>query len=150
MARDYTSEIQCVFLDFLIESSTDNSILSVGQWSDRGCNRSESLSNTSVTVCECNHLTHFAILLSATPLNLTDAVVLSLEVIGYVGVSVSLVAMGLVIFTFTALKYVHLYTASSLACTDLNPSFPNFLHNNPGHSTRCVTTSTSTSASTSG
>ena len=86
--RDSTSEIQCVFLDFLIESSTDNSILSAGQWSDRGCSRSESLSNTSVTVCECNHLTHFAILLSAASLNLTDAVVLSLEVIGYVGVSV--------------------------------------------------------------
>ena len=104
--RDSTSEIQCVFLDFMIESSTDNSILSAGQWSERGCSKSESLSNTSVTVCECNHLTHFAILLSAAPLNLTDAVVLSLEVIGYVGVSVSLVAMGLVIFTFVAFKYV--------------------------------------------
>ena len=104
---DKTSEIQCVFLDFLIESSTDDSILSVGQWSDRGCNRSESLSNTSVTVCECNHLTHFAILLSAAPLNITDADELSLEVIGYVGVSVSLIAMGLVIFTFSALEYVN-------------------------------------------
>ena len=103
--RDNTSEIQCVFLDFLIESSTDNSILSAGQWSERGCSKSESLSNTSVTVCECNHLTHFAILLSAAPLNLTDAVILSLEVIGYVGVSISLVAMGLTIFTFVALKY---------------------------------------------
>ena len=103
--RDSTSELQCVFLDFLIESSTDNSILSAGQWSERGCNRSKSLSNTSVTVCECNHLTHFAILLSAAPLNLTDAVVLSLEVVGYVGVSVSLVPMGLTIFTFVALKY---------------------------------------------
>ena len=103
--RDSTSEIQCVFLDFLIESS----ILSVGQWSDRGCNRSESLSNTSVTVCECNHLTHFALLLSAAPLNLTDADVLSLEVIGYVGVSVSLVAMCLVIFTFAAFEYVCVY-----------------------------------------
>ena len=103
--KDNTLGIQCVFLDFLLESSSNNSILSSGQWSDRGCNRSESLSNTSVTVCECNHLTHFAILLSAAPLNLTDAVVLSLEVIGYVGVSISLVAMALTIFTFAALKY---------------------------------------------
>ena len=61
--RGNTLEMQCVFLEFL----TDNSILSAGQWSDRGCNKSESLSNTSVTVCECNHLTHFAILLSAQP-----------------------------------------------------------------------------------
>ena len=104
--RDNTSEIQCVFLNYLIESSTDNGILSAGQWSERGCNRSESLSNTSVTVCECNHLTHFAILLSAAPLNLTDPSVLSLEVIGYVGVSVSLVAMALTVFTFIAFKYV--------------------------------------------
>ena len=104
--RDNILEILCVFLDFLVESSTDNSILSAGQWSERGCSKSENLSNTSVTVCECNHLTHFAILLSAAPLNLTDAVVLSLEVIGYVGVSISLFAMGLTIFTFAALKYV--------------------------------------------
>ena len=109
MESDNTSEVQCVFLDFLIESSIDNTILSVGQWSDRGCNRSESLSNTSVTVCECNHLTHFAILLSVAPLNLIDAVVLSLEVIGYVGVSVSLIAMCLVIFTFAAFEYVYVY-----------------------------------------
>ena len=107
--RDNTSEILCVYLDFLTESSTDNSILSSGQWSERGCSRSESLSNTSVTVCECDHLTHFAMMLSASPLNLTDAVVLSLEVVGYVGVSVSLVAMVLVIFTFVAFKYVCLH-----------------------------------------
>ena len=127
--RDNTSEIQCVFLDFLIESSTDNSILSVGQWSDRGCNRSESLSNTSVTVCECNHLTHFAILLSAAPLNLTDAVVLSLEVIGYVGVSVSLVAMGLVIFTFTALKYAHLHAVILYVNSSFSVHLYRALHN---------------------
>ena len=109
--RDNTSEIQCVFL---IEPSTDNSTLSAGQWSDRGYSKSESLSNTSVKVCECNHLTHFAILLSAAPLNLTDAVVLSLRVVGYVGVSVSLAAMNLVISTFVAFKYVCL---SVFTCT---------------------------------
>ena len=127
--RDSTSEIQCVFLDFLIESITDNSILSAGQWSDRGCSKSESLSNTSVTVCECNHLTHFAILLSAAPLNLTDAVVLSLEVIGYLGVSVSLVAMGLTIFTFAAFKYAYL---CSYACLDSYSPSP-FLQVTPQH-----------------
>ena len=65
--RNDTLEIQCIFLDYLMESSKDNSILSAGQWSDRGCSKSESLSSTSVTVCECNHLTHFSILLSAQP-----------------------------------------------------------------------------------
>ena len=81
-----------------------SSILSKGSWSDRECSRSESLSNTSVTVCECYHLTHFAILLSASPLNLTQEVTLSLEIIGYVGVSISLVAMALTITTFAIIK----------------------------------------------
>ena len=110
--------VQCVFWEFTEErfatynytnthyySYYCSSILSIGQWSDRGCNRSESLSNTSVTVCECDHLTHFAILLSASPLNLTQEVTLSLEIIGYVGVSISLVAMALTIITFAIIKY---------------------------------------------
>ena len=59
-----------------------------------------------MTVCECTHLTHFAILLSANPPNFSDPVALSLEIIGYVGVSVSLVAMALTITTFIILKYV--------------------------------------------
>ena len=117
-----------------------SSILSIGQWSDRGCNRSESLSNTSVTVCECDHLTHFAILLSASPLNLTQEVTLSLEIIGYVGVSISLVAMALTITTFTILKYDYHHPSLGF----LLPL--NFI----GHSTTCVTTSTLTSASASG
>ena len=79
-------------------------ILSIGQWSERGCNKSESLSNTSVTVCECNHLTHFAILLSTSSPNLTRNVELSLGIIGYVGVSISLVAMALTVTTFCLFK----------------------------------------------
>ena len=63
-----------------------------------------------MTVCECDHLTHFAILLSASPLNLTQSLTLSLEIISYVGVSISLVAMGLTIATFTILKYVIILT----------------------------------------
>ena len=111
--------ILCVFWEFTEERYTCailsgvkillfncRAILSIGQWSDRGCNRSESLSNTSVTVCECDHLTHFAILLSAAPLNHTDASMLPLEIIGYVGAAISLVAMGLTITTFTILRYV--------------------------------------------
>ena len=117
--------VLCVFWEFILErcalSGVEillcsikfncSSILSIGQWSDRGCNRSESLSNTSVTVCECDHLTHFAILLSASPLNLTRSLTLSLEIISYVGVSISLVAMGLTITTFIILKYVIIISA---------------------------------------
>ena len=90
-------------MSFLINSAKGD-ILSAGQWSENGCYRNEAISNNSVSICECDHLTHFAILLSATSINLTDNVVLSLEFIGYVGVSVSLVAMGITIFTFIIFK----------------------------------------------
>ena len=94
-----------LLLCLLFLCSLEDGILSVGQWSDRGCWRNESLSNSSVTVCECNHLTHFAVLLSASPPNFTAPVVLSLEIIGYVGVSISLVAMALTITIFIIIKY---------------------------------------------
>ena len=82
MTRQSISVIHCVFLDLL---STENGILSAGQWSERGCNRSESLSNSSVSVCECNHLTHFAIFLDLsvqvepTTIGTTDAVIAILK-----------------------------------------------------------------------
>ena len=96
----YTYPIFTVYLRAIYSES----ILSVGQWSDRGCRKNESLSNTSTTVCECDHLTHFAILLSAAPLNVSQPVQLSLQIIGYVGVAVSLVAMALTVFTFIAFR----------------------------------------------
>ena len=57
-------------------------------------------------MCECYHLTHFAVLLSAAPLNTSSAVTLSLEIIGYVGVSISLVAMVLNILAFIILEFI--------------------------------------------
>ena len=94
---------------FFVAHSSIDAILSVGEWSDRDCTRNDTLSNTSVTVCDCTHLTHFAILLSAAPLSLSDPVALSLEIIGYVGVSVSLVAMAITVFTFIAFRYARLH-----------------------------------------
>ena len=130
-----------VVLWMIIFSFQDEGILSVGQWSDRGCNRSENLSNTSVTVCECNHLTHFAILLSAAPPEFSQPVTLSLQIIGYVGVSVSLVSMSLTIITFILLKYAsypysdYIIRIIFILCS--------------GHYVTCVVSFTSTSASTS-
>ena len=122
-------------------SPQDDYILSVGQWSDRGCNRNENLSNTSVTVCECNHLTHFAILLSAAPPEFSQPVTLSLQIIGYVGVSISLVAMSLTIIAFLALKY------ASYPYSDYIIGLAGVLFT--GRYVPCVTSFTSTSASTS-
>ena len=81
-----------------------NTILKIGRWSDRGCTRNTSLSSISRTVCDCNHLTHFAILLSPKPPEFSPPVELHLTIIGYLGVAISLVAMAVTIFTFTVLK----------------------------------------------
>ena len=81
-----------------------SSLLNIGHWSGKGCTRNFNLSSTSKTVCECNHLTHFAILLSPRPPEFSSAVSFSLTVIGYIGVSVSLVAMTLTVATFILLK----------------------------------------------
>ena len=71
----------------------------------------------SQTVCECNHLTHFAILLSPVPLDFSDSVELSLTVIGYIGVTVSLIAMALTVVTFSFLKYALLVlNCSNIQC----------------------------------
>ena len=77
--------------------SEGDPLLIPGNWSEDGCNTTF---NFTSTVCKCNHLTHFAILLSARPLQQT----LALQVIGYIGVAVSLVAMAAVVFVFVFLK----------------------------------------------
>ena len=89
-----------------VVSSDDGRILSAAQWSKDGCSKNENMSNASTTVCECDHLTHFAILLSASPLNLSASVLLPLQIMECAGVSVSLIAMTLTVITFIFLKYV--------------------------------------------
>ena len=43
-----------------------NASNSIGQWSTDGCHKDEKLSNDNATVCHCNHLTHFAVLMRVT------------------------------------------------------------------------------------
>ncbi len=67
--------------------------------------KNENMSSQQRTVCECNHLTHFAILLSARPVAITsERVQLSLNIISYIGVSVSLVAMAILVFIFKCFR----------------------------------------------
>ena len=116
-------QVTCVFWEFLtmcvpnaikikfdtaitsVTCSSEDRTLTTGQWSTRGCLRNDSLSNSSLSVCQCNHLTHFAILLSPTPLNFTRPIVLSLQVIGDVGVSISLIAMVLTSAIYIVFRY---------------------------------------------
>jgi latrophilin and seven transmembrane domain-containing 1 len=87
---------------FTCSQRRQGSILFTGEWSKKGC---ETTFNSTSTVCRCNHLTHFAILLSAQPLSdLSQPQTLALQITGYIGVSVSLVAMAATIFVFVFLK----------------------------------------------
>ena len=65
--------------------------------------RNDSLSNSTHTVCECTHLTNFAILLSARPI-LDPVNSFVLGVIGYIGVSLSVLAMLSTIVALVFLK----------------------------------------------
>ncbi len=78
--------------------------LAHGRWDTERCVRNYSLSNSTHTVCECTHLTNFAILLSARPLNLPSGVALSLSIIGYIGVTISVIAMLATILALACLR----------------------------------------------
>ena len=82
-------------------SGRSGAILFAGQWSEEGC---ETTFNSTFTICKCNHLTHFAILLSAKYLRISNLQVLTLQITGYIGVSTSLVAMALTIFVLLFLE----------------------------------------------
>ncbi len=59
-------------------------------------------------MCECTHLTNFAILLSSQPIvGGVDAFILGL--IGYIGVSLSVLAMLATIVALAYLRYVVLF-----------------------------------------
>ncbi|KAM6930582.1 adhesion G-protein coupled receptor D1 isoform 1-T1 [Xenentodon cancila] len=87
--------LYCAFLDY---SSTE------GVWSNEGCVRSDG--NMSYSVCLCNHLTNFAILMQVVPLKLTTGHTMALSVIGYVGCSISIFCLAITLVTFAVLSSV--------------------------------------------
>ncbi|XP_057688087.1 adhesion G-protein coupled receptor D1 isoform X2 [Corythoichthys intestinalis] len=87
--------LYCAFLDY---SSKE------GVWSNRGCVRSEG--NMTYSVCLCNHLTNFAILMQVVPLKLTARHRVALSTIGYVGCSISIFCLAITLVTFAVLSSV--------------------------------------------
>lgn len=67
-----------------------------GTWSQRGCIMNKAESTTRKTVCECNHLTHFAVLLSPG-VKFGEKHEFALQTIGYIGITVSLFAMAITV-----------------------------------------------------
>ncbi|KAK7933885.1 hypothetical protein WMY93_004781 [Mugilogobius chulae] len=87
--------LYCAFLDY---SSKE------GVWSNEGCVRSEG--NMSYSVCLCNHLTNFAILMQVVPIELTAGHRVALSTIGYVGCSISIFCLAITLVTFAVLSSV--------------------------------------------
>uniref|UniRef100_H3A2A6 Adhesion G protein-coupled receptor G3 n=1 Tax=Latimeria chalumnae TaxID=7897 RepID=H3A2A6_LATCH len=70
---------KCVFWDL---KETDDR----GSWNDSGCNTT---TDGSRTVCECNHLTYFALLMQVTKSPLEENILKSLMYITYIGCGIS-------------------------------------------------------------
>ncbi|XP_029294812.1 adhesion G-protein coupled receptor D1 isoform X2 [Cottoperca gobio] len=87
--------LYCAFLDY---SSNE------GVWSNEGCVRSDG--NMTYSVCLCNHLTNFAILMQVVPLKLTTGHRVALSTIGYVGCSISIICLAITLVTFAVLSSV--------------------------------------------
>ncbi|XP_066187907.1 adhesion G-protein coupled receptor D1 [Sylvia atricapilla] len=85
----------CAFLDY--SNGT-------GVWSDEGCVRESGDLNYSV--CLCNHLTNFAILMQVVPLKLTREHQVALSSITYIGCALSILCLMITLLTFAVLSSV--------------------------------------------
>ncbi|KAJ8379916.1 hypothetical protein SKAU_G00006940 [Synaphobranchus kaupii] len=87
--------LYCAFLDYSNKE---------GVWSNEGCVRSGG--NLSYSVCLCNHLTNFAILMQVVPVELTRAHQVALSTISYIGCSISIFCLAITLVTFAILSSV--------------------------------------------
>ncbi|XP_066023133.1 adhesion G protein-coupled receptor L4-like [Pocillopora verrucosa] len=77
-------------------------------FSGGGCHVVESESNSEETVCSCNHLTHFAVLLDYNGSSgLTEEDETILEIITYVGLSLSIIGIIWTVILYSFLTDVH-------------------------------------------
>uniref|UniRef100_A0A8C3PJD0 Adhesion G protein-coupled receptor D1 n=1 Tax=Calidris pygmaea TaxID=425635 RepID=A0A8C3PJD0_9CHAR len=75
-----------------------------GVWSNEGCVRESGDLNYSV--CLCNHLTNFAILMQVVPLKLTREHQVALSSITYIGCALSIFCLMITLVTFAVLSSV--------------------------------------------
>ncbi|XP_066022930.1 adhesion G protein-coupled receptor L4-like isoform X1 [Pocillopora verrucosa] len=91
-----TAEKRCMFWSGLSKS-----------FAEKGCHIVASKSNSEETVCSCNHLTHFAVLMDyggSTKLTEEDNTIL--KIITYVGLSLSIVGILLTLILYSCLTDV--------------------------------------------
>jgi hypothetical protein len=80
-------------------------------WGTSGCQLVAADTNTTHVVCQCSHLTNFAVLAnpsnSADDSELSDGIRKSLEIITYVGLIASIVFMGITAFVYLIYKVLY-------------------------------------------
>ncbi|XP_067394697.1 adhesion G protein-coupled receptor L4 isoform X1 [Emydura macquarii macquarii] len=83
-------DIKCAFWNYSADTMN-------GNWSTEGCELTHS--NTTHTSCKCNHLTHFAVLMSSgSSVGVTNYNILTR--ITQLGIIISLICLSMCIFTF--------------------------------------------------
>ncbi|XP_041077346.1 adhesion G-protein coupled receptor G2-like isoform X2 [Polyodon spathula] len=109
--HEYTLEDRkCVFWDVI--SNGSNAI-----WNESGC---QTVCGTNQTVCSCNHLTFFAVLMSPNNITLSNISLKALTYITYIGCGVSLFSLGVTLFMYIMLrKSDHSTTIHQSLCSAL-------------------------------
>ncbi|XP_043281212.1 latrophilin Cirl-like isoform X3 [Venturia canescens] len=87
LTADNVTNPRCVFWDYIMSA-----------WSEEGCHISKT--NDTHTICECNHLTNFAVLMDVHAIKLDVAHRVALQIITYIGCIISVVCLVLAILTF--------------------------------------------------
>ncbi|EDV25637.1 uncharacterized protein TRIADDRAFT_55942 [Trichoplax adhaerens] len=90
-----SNNFNCSFWNYSIRT------IHSGAWSNQGC-RSKSFNSTHI-VCQCDHLTNFAVLIRLSERNLSAPIQLSLEIITYVGCGLSVAGLSVTIAVYVFL-----------------------------------------------
>ncbi|KAM3827456.1 adhesion G-protein coupled receptor G4 [Vipera latastei] len=89
--------VHCVFWDF---SRNDG----LGGWNTSGCEMKHT--DSTYTICNCNHLTHFGVLLDLSRTPLSNADEWALALVTYVGCGISSIFLGLVLLVYLSIDKV--------------------------------------------
>ncbi|XP_078687156.1 adhesion G-protein coupled receptor D1-like [Branchiostoma floridae x Branchiostoma belcheri] len=90
-----SARLWCVHLDLTGD---------VGVWSDEGCVIHSS--NSTHTVCSCNHMTNYAILMQVVDVKMDHGNRVALQVITYVGCGLSIICLFVTIIVFLGLSSI--------------------------------------------
>ncbi|XP_040279618.1 adhesion G-protein coupled receptor G2 isoform X2 [Bufo bufo] len=115
--RNGTEKVDCVFWDFNQNNGS-------GGWSSYGCVVANTTQNE--TVCQCNHMTSFAILMNVSPndqLNPEDLLVLTF--ITYIGCGLSAIFLSVTLITYIAFEKIRRDYPSKILIQLVLPWFAN-------------------------